>query len=330
MSSITQKFQILVSDRFNSDAFVRLTTQARFAVSRATSPELASDDLSLVEGLIIRSRTPITRALLSRAPKLKVIVTSTSGFDHIDLSLTTERQIVVMFTPEANAASAAELTWGLVLACARKLPWAQRAVETGDWSREQLMGTQLSGKTYGVIGLGRIGSRVATIAQAFGLKTIAYDPYQDEDQFKRFQCERVGLDELLKLSDVISCHVPATKETHHMISKMALIEGNDGRLFVNTSRGNIIAETVLVEALDEGWIGACGLDVFEREPLAQESKLLKRGNVVVTPHIGATTNEAFRAASFEAAEKMIAFAERGIVADELPGSQPWLTSINSL
>ncbi len=325
-----EKFRIVVSDRFDSEALARLSSHSLLRVERALKPDLIGTDLSAVNGLIIRSRTFITKELLSRATQLRVIVTSTSGFDHIDLEACEAANVKVMFTPEANAASASELTWGLLLACARKIPAAQRALETGNWNREPLMGTELSGKTIGIIGLGRIGTRVAKIASAFGLATLAYDPFRDEDYFRSRGCQRVGLDELLKLSDVVTCHVPATPDTNRMISRNALADAGDELIFINTSRGSVVSETVLTEALDEGWIAACGLDVFEREPLSRDSKLLNRPNVVVSPHVGATTREAFRAASHEAADKIIAFAERGIVSDELPGSQPWLHDANSL
>jgi D-3-phosphoglycerate dehydrogenase len=313
-------FKVFVTDRFDVDSFVHLASKTE--ASRTRTPDLNEAELSTVNGLVIRSRTKISKALIERAPQLKAIVTSTSGFDHIDLAACENAGIKVMYTPNANAASACELTWALILAAARKIPKANAMVKVGDWNREPLMGLQLNGKTYGVIGLGRIGSRVANVARAFGMKVIAYDPYNDEFGVN----QRVSLDELFKLADVVSIHVPATHETQNMISRTLFQDGTEGLLFVNTSRGSVVEDSVLIEALDEGWIGACGLDVFAREPLSQESKLLKRDNVVLSPHIGATTNEAFKAASDEAADKMVAFAQHGTISDELPGNAPWMDS----
>lgn len=308
---------VLVTDRFDIEAFSILKTGRGLAVSRSESTSPTDSELANTDVMVVRSRTEISKELLARAPKLKLVITSTSGYDHIDLDAARERKVAVSYTPNANAASACELTWGLVLSAARKLNLAHRAVKNTDWNREPLMGTQLGGKTYGIIGLGRIGSRVARVAQAFGMKTVAYDPYHDDEYFLEHGCERVGLDELFRFADVVSCHVPKSDETNHMISPILLSEGNQGLIFVNTSRGSVIKDTVLVDALDNGSIGACGLDVFEKEPVSKESKLLKRENVVLSPHIGASTHEAFQAASREAAEKVLAFANGGTLSDLL-------------
>jgi D-3-phosphoglycerate dehydrogenase len=262
--------------------------------------------------------------LLTQCPQLKVIVTSTSGFDHIDLKLCADRGVTVMYTPNANAASAAELTWALILSVARKTVQGQRSVETGDWKRETLLGKQLEGRTLGIIGLGRIGSRVARIAKAFGMHVVGYDPYKEESHFKAVGCDRLSLDEVFKMADIVTCHVPSTRETFHMIRRSTLEDGTRELFLVNTSRGAVIEEAVLCEALDSGWISGAGLDVFEKEPLAKDSKLLGRRNVVLTPHIGATTTEAFRASSVDAAHKMIAFASHRKIEDQLPGNEAWL------
>lgn len=317
--------KVLVTDRFDVEAYALLKTGPKFEVSKSASHVPTEAELSKTEALVIRSRTKITASLLAKAPLLKLIVTSTSGFDHIDLNATTAAGVKVLYTPTANAASASELTWALVLAAARKVVHAHKAVKSGNWSREALLGVQLSGKTYGIIGLGRIGTRVARVAQAFGLRTVAFDPYREDSYFNEHGCERMSLDELFKFSDVVSCHVPATPETSDMIPPLYVEEGNPGLIFVNTSRGQVIKESLLTQALDEGWFGAVGLDVFEKEPLPRESKLLGRENVVLSPHIGATTQTAFQQASFEAAEKVLNFAADGTVQDALPGNDPWLS-----
>jgi D-3-phosphoglycerate dehydrogenase len=254
------------------------------------------------------------------------VVTATSGFDHIDLKATAERGVTVMHTPDANAASACELTWALILACARKLPSGAKALKAGDWTREPLVGTQVSGKTLGIVGLGRIGTRVARVGQALGCRIIAFDPYLDESDFTRHCAERVGFDELLRIADIVSFHVPATTETKFMLRREGLEAMNRHAILVNASRGSVVSERDLTEALRERWIGALGLDVFEREPLPRDSKLLNFQNVVMTPHLGAATHEAFAAASREAALKLIAYQQRGEISDALPPRADWFTA----
>jgi D-3-phosphoglycerate dehydrogenase len=319
--------RVLICDRFDIDALAMLKGNKGLDVSVASDQSagnllgVSPTELKQTHALIIRSRLKVSRELLGEMPELKVIVTATSGFDHIDLKETQARGIKVMHTPDANAASACELTIGLAFACARKLVDAHRAVKTGAWRREPLVGQELCGKTWGIVGLGRIGSRVAVVAQALGMKTIAFDPYRDSFPAN---VTRMALDELLKLADVVSFHVPATSETRTMLNAARFAEMNHGALIINTSRGSVISERDLLEALNNGWVAGAGLDVFEREPLARDSKLNTFSNVVLSPHLGAAPNEAFFAASREAAEKILAFARDGSVSDPLPPlNAPW-------
>lgn len=322
---MSHRHRVLVTDRFDTHALARLMACPKLNVTTSVTPRPTPDELSEVEALIIRSRTSITDELLTHAPRLRMIVTSTSGFDHIDLFATQARGITVMFTPEANAASAAELTWALVLACARRLPEAGRAVKAGDWARERLIGAELTGKTYGIVGLGRIGSRVARFARAFGMDVLAYDPYHENEHFAHHGAARRGLEELLRQADVVSLHVPLTPETRPLLhaGRLALLAPNS--ILVNTSRGQAIDESALVEALRKGKLGAVGLDVFEREPLTRASPLLEFDNVILSPHLGATTSAAFSKSSLEAAEKTIAYFERNETRDLLPGNELWVT-----
>ena len=321
------KFKVLVTDRFDIEALAYLQSDTNLEIITCSSPTPTTEELKDVQGLVIRSRTKIDGALLDHSPRLEVIVSATSGFDHIDLKLTAARKIIVMHTPDANAASAAELTWALVLACARRIPEAHRSMKSGDWNRDALIGTQLSGKTYGIVGLGRIGMRVAKIARAFDMQVIAYDPYQEDSQFSAAQAQRMSYEELSKLSDVVSFHVPATNETHFMLNEANIEFLNRGVILINASRGSVIAEKALILALERGWVAALGLDVFEREPLPRHSSLMGYPNVVLTPHLGATTGGAFAQASREAAEKMRAFAGSSVSArvssDRLPPEADW-------
>jgi D-3-phosphoglycerate dehydrogenase / 2-oxoglutarate reductase len=228
-----------------------------------------------------------------------------------------------MFTPDANIESAAQLTWALVLACAAKLVPAIKTVKNGEWKREEAIGLELARKTYGIIGLGRIGMRVAEIANVFGMDVVAYDPYCDEQNFKDSDAERLAFEEVLKRADVISFHVPATNETRQMLNRSNLEYINRGVIIVNTSRGSVFNENDLAEATEKGWIGALGLDVFEKEPLSRTSKLLTFNNVIALPHIGANTTEAFQKASEQAALKVLRFFLDSSTSDTLPPKAAW-------
>ncbi len=319
---MSRRTPVLISDRFDIEALAHLRSDPRVEVRQSMSPEPTAEDLRDTEILIIRSRTKITAALLAKAPALRLIVTTTSGFDHIDFEASEKFPVAICHTPEANAASAAELTWALVLACARRIPQAHRAVRAGDWSRETMVGTELFEKTYGVVGLGRVGVRVARMAQAFGMRVLAFDPYREHDWFAAAGAERVGLDEIMCLADVVSLHVPATIETQHLIRDYHLRQRPE-LILINTSRGTAIDESALCEALRRNQIRAAGLDVFEKEPLSRTSPLIDMPNVVLTPHLGATTHEAFARASKEAVVKVFDFMTSGESTDRLPPTEAW-------
>lgn len=315
---------ILITDRFAQDSFLYLQRLDQFEVIRADSPtHLPQEHLIRAEALLIRSRTVINEELLKKARKLQVIITATSGFDHIDLEATQKWGVTVMHTPMANRESAAQLTWALVLACCNRLLEANKQVKAGEWNRDQLIGLELADRNYGIVGLGRIGTRVAEIAKAFGMNILAYDPYQDDEVFDRLGAQRLSFEEVLKSADVLSFHVPKTLETDNMLNRSHFEYIHRGIILINSSRGSVIHEEDLVEALEQGWVGACGLDVFAKEPLSRSSKLLQSPRVVLTPHIGANTEEAFFKASQLAALKVVKFFEDASTTDTLPPRVPW-------
>lgn len=324
---MTDQKKILITDRFAQEALLTLTQQPFLSVQKTETPNLYQTDLSQVAGLLIRSRTLIDESVFARAKKLQVIITATSGFDHIDIDAAEKWGVTVMFTPEANVESAAQQTWALVLACANKVPQAHRAMKAGEWNRDAVTGFELSHKTYGIVGLGRIGKRVAQIANAFNMNVIAFDPYTDESSFRQADAERVAYEELLKRSDVLSFHVPKTSETERMLNRSHFEYIHRGLTIVNTSRGSVIHEADLCEALENGWIGSVGLDVFEKEPLPRSSKLLQYSNVVLTPHCGANTAEAFAKASEQAALKLIRFFVDSSTSDTLPPKAAWYGAV---
>ena len=278
---------VLITDRLSNEAFLTLQGQAYLKVQKSSKTYPTEDELKDTHALMIRSQTQITAELLGKAKNLQLIVTATSGFDHIDLPACEKWGITVMNTPWANVPTTAQLTWSLVLASVHKLVLGHQQIKAGDWNRHLLTSTELSGKTYGVIGLGRIGSKVAEIAKCFGMNVLAYDPYCDEKNFQQVGAERAAYEEVLKGADVISFHVPLTRETHHMLNKSQFEFIHRGIVLVNTSRGSVIHEQDLCEALDQGWVGACALDVFEKEPLPRNSHLLRYPNVILSPHVGA-------------------------------------------
>lgn len=318
------KKNIIVTDRFAQDSFLFLQQQEEFQIFRSEKPHQVDDELlSKAHALIIRSKTQINEKLLDRAKNLQVIITCTSGFDHIDLDATEKWGITVMNTPTANIESAAQLTWGLVLSCVNSIPQAHRMMKSGEWNRDAILGIELNGRTYGVIGLGRIGRRVAQHAQAFGMNVIAYDPYQDDEVFAELGIERHSYEEVLKTADILSFHVPKTEETDHMLNRSHFEYLHRGIVLINTSRGSVIQENDLCEALEKGWLRAVGLDVFEKEPLPRSSNLLSFPNVILTPHIGANTEDAFFKASQIAAAKLMGFFSEGATSDTLPPKTPW-------
>ncbi len=322
--------KVLITDRFSIEALARLKSRSKLEVTQSATHLPTVEELKDTTALIIRSRTKINAEVLTLAPLLKVIVTSTSGFDHIDFSATQKHSVTVMHTPEPNAQSAAELTWLLALACARKFTQSTAQLKKGEWKRDLLAGNTLFGKTYGIVGLGRIGSRVAKFAKAFGMDVIAFDPYIEPEDFAKASAERVSVEELFRRADFVSLHVPATPETKKMINFRALEGASADLILVNTSRGDVINEPELIKALEQKLIKAVGLDVFASEPLAPSSPLLKMPQVVLSPHIGATTAEAFDASSLEAATKIIDFLENGHLSDALPPKAQWFSHNGSL
>jgi len=244
--------------------------------------------------LIVRNRTQVTRELLEGAPRLVVVGRAGAGLDNVDVGAASELGVVVCYAPVQNARSVAEHVMGLLLALVRKIPQADQSVREGKWLRHEHTGHELFGKTMGIVGLGRIGSLVASLAKAFGMKIIAHDPYVSTEsaQVKEIGCELVELDELLARADVITIHVPLSEDTFHLIDRAALAKMKRTAVLINASRGPVVDEEALYEALSAGEIAGAALDVRESEPPAPGSPLHRMANVVLTPHIAAFTHEA--------------------------------------
>ena len=318
------KKKILITDRFAFESQLFLEREGPFELVRTQNPrDLPLDHLVSAHGLLIRSKTPITADIFEKARNLQVIVTMTSGFDHIDLRAAQKWGVTVMHTPWAHRESAAQLTWSLVMACASRVVQGDQQIHRDEWNRETLRGFELRGRTYGILGLGRIGTRVAEMAHAFGMKVIAYDPYQEEDVFQILQAQRMGLEEVFHQADVISCHVPQTAETHNFLHRHIFENLPKPVVLVNTCRGSIIKEEVLAEALQKKWLLAAAQDAFVTEPLPADSPLRQAPQLILTPHIGSQTEEALEKASQMAAEKISRFFISGMTSDTLPPKAAW-------
>lgn len=243
-------------------------------------------------GLVVRSATKVDAELIAAAPALEVVGRAGIGVDNIDLDAATAAGVLVVNAPTANAVSAAEHTMALLLSQARRVPEADASLRAGAWERKRLQGIELHGKTLGVIGLGRIGTLVAQRASAFGMRILAFDPYVSEDRARRLGVEhRTDLGDVLTEADVVTIHLPLTRDTEGLIDAAALAKAKPGIRIINTSRGGIVDEDALAEAIAAGTVAGAGLDVFAHEPLL-ESPLFELPQVVLTPHLGASTVEA--------------------------------------
>jgi D-3-phosphoglycerate dehydrogenase len=260
--------------------------------------------LETAEGLIVRSGTQVTRNLISRAGQLKTIGRAGVGVDNVDLDAATERGIAVFNAPGGNTTAAVELTIALLISVARRIPAAEASLRRGEWDRSVFKGVELRGKTLGLIGAGRIGGEVATRCQAFGMDVVVYDPYLAEERAEELGVELVGFDEVAARGDFISIHVPLTDETRGIVEEETLRRMKSTAFVVNASRGGVVDEDALANALHDGVIAGAALDVYETEPLAADSPLRAAPNLVLTPHLGASTAEAQVGVATEVAAKI--------------------------
>ncbi|HEY8372586.1 MAG TPA: phosphoglycerate dehydrogenase [Pseudonocardiaceae bacterium] len=257
-----------------------------------------------VDALVVRSATRVDAEVLSAGKKLKVVARAGVGLDNVEVPAATERGVMVVNAPTSNIVSAAEHALALLLAVARRIPAADASLRGGEWKRSAFTGVELNGKTVGVIGLGKIGQLFAQRVAAFGTTLIAYDPYVAPARAAQLGIELVGLDELLARADVISIHLPKTPETLGLIGAEQLAKCKKGVLIVNAARGGLVDEDALVEALRSGHVGGAGIDVFVSEPCTS-SPLFELPNVVVTPHLGASTREAQDRAGTDVARSVL-------------------------
>lgn len=319
-------FQILITGKLAPVALELFQREADMAVTYL--PDLGQEALleriGEFDALVSRSETDVTRDVIARGARLKVLARAAVGVGNIDIEYATEKGILVINTPGMNTNSAAELTMGLLISAMRKLPLAHMAMKSGQWDRHRFTGLELRGKTIGIIGLGNVGHRVARFARAFEMAVLAHDPYLADSVFERHGAEKVSLEALCRRADVVTLHVPKNRETTGMIGERELGWMKPGVVFLNAARGGLIRETLLLEALKSGRVRAAGIDTWEVEPV-RENPLTGLEGVVMSPHIGASTEEAQVAIGTAVAQQTIR-ALRGEVVD-YPVNLPQLGAI---
>jgi D-3-phosphoglycerate dehydrogenase len=302
-------YRVLVREPI-AEAGVELL-RSRFDVDVDTDSPLG-DIIPLYDGIVIRSATRLTQDVIERAERLKVIGRAGVGIDNVDVAAATRRGIVVANAPESTVVSAAEQTIGLILALARNIPQAHAALKAGRWERSRWSGVEVSGKTLGVVGFGRIGQQVARRALGLGMTVVAYDPFVGAERFRDLGVEQAEtMAELLGASDIVTLHSPLTDETRCLIDREAIAQMRDGARLVNAARGALVDEEALAEAITSGKLAGAALDVFSSEPY--DGPLLALDEVVVTPHLAASTDEAQDRAGVIIAEQIVAALDGGIV-----------------
>ena len=286
--------KVLITDGIEKEALAKLQSS-----HQVDNIEMGPDDLlkniEKYDALIVRGKTKVTAQVIEKGKNLKVVGRAGVGVDNVDIAAASKRKIAVVNAPTGSTVSVAELAIGHMISLARKLPIADKSIKAGKWEKKAFMGTELNGKTLGLLGSGRIGTEVAKRAQAFGMKTIAHDPYLPPAIAQQNKIELVNKGSLFAESDFLSIHTALTPETKGMVGPQEFAAMKKTAFLINCARGEVVQEKALAEALKTGTIAGAALDVFENEP-PTGSPLLGLENVFMTPHIGASTKEAqFRA-----------------------------------
>jgi len=310
--------KVLVTDNLSPEGVELLRKEKDITVDAgpAMSQAALCKAIGRYDGLVVRSGTKVSADVIRAAKKLKVIARAGVGVDNIDVAAATKRGIIVMNTPAGNTISTAEHTFSLLLALSRNVPCADRSLRDGKWDRKKFLGAELHQKVLGIIGLGRIGTEVAKRAHAFGMHVLAYDPLLTEAHAKGLDIEVGSLDDVIEKSDYITLHAPLTRETRHLLGEKEFARMKKGVRIVNCARGGMIDETALVQAIKSGRVAGAALDVYEQEP-PKDNPLLGLDEVVVTPHLAASTDEAQKSVAVEAARQMIDALKGGMVRNAL-------------
>ncbi len=304
--------RVLVSDSLAKEG-IEILQQAKgieVDVKVGLSPEELKKIIPDYQGLVIRSATKVTAEIIEAAENLKVIGRAGAGLDNVDIPAATKRKIVVMNTPGGNTVSAAEHTISLMFSLARRIPQSTSSMKAGKWEKKKFMGMELYQKTLGIIGIGNVGAVVADRALGLKLKVIAYDPFVSEEKAREMGVELVSLDELFQRADIITIHTPLTDKTRGLINAASFEKMKAGVVIINCARGGIIVEEDLCQAIKKGKVRGAALDVFEKEPPG-ECSLLELEEVICTPHLGASTEEAQINVAVAIAEQMRDYLLKG-------------------
>ena len=302
--------KVLVSDPLSEEGVRKLETEMEVDVITNLSPQELIDRIRDYDALAIRSGTKVTAEVIAAADKLKVIGRAGVGVDNIDVEAATRKGIIVVNTPGGNTISAAEHTIAMMLSLARRIPQATASTKAGKWEKKKFMGSEVSNKTLGIIGIGRVGSIVANRAQGLTMNVIAYDPFISQEAAEKMGISLSPLDEVLQRADFISVHTPLTEETRGLINAASFAKMKDGVFVINCARGGIIDENDLYDALTSGKVAGAALDVFVDEPTTN-TKLLSLDNLICTPHLGASTDEAQRNVAIAIAHQIVDYLTTG-------------------
>lgn len=286
--------RIVVADGLGKAGLEMLRAMKGFEIeeTKGKGPEALQKALCDAVAIVVRSETKVTAELIGGAPRLKIIARAGMGVDTIDVAEASRRKIAVLTAPGANSNSVAEYTFALLLALARKVAGGSASLMAGKWDRKPFEGTELRDKTLGLLGLGRIGSRVSSIAHGFGMKVLAHDPGVTMEQAESLGVDLMPLDVVVQSADALSLHAKLSPSTHHMLDERRLGLVKRGVLIVNTARGALIDDAALAKALQDGRVGGAALDVYDPEPLPADSVLRTAPHVLLTPHLAASTAEA--------------------------------------
>lgn len=310
----TPKPRVLVAEELSPEGLERLRARGVEVVPGAgLGPAELASAAAGCDGLLVRSATRVTAELLEAAPRLRVVGRAGVGVDNVDLAAATRRGVLVVNTPGGSSTAVAELAIGLLLAVVRHVAVASASTRAGRWEKKRFQGRELAGKMLGVVGIGNVGSALASRARAMGMDVIAFDPFIGAETASRMGVRPVPLDALWGEADVVSLHVPLTEQTRGLVDRGVLARMRPGAILLNCARGGLVDEVALADALREGRLGGAAFDVFAEEPPPPGHPLLKLDNFVCTPHLGASTEEAQSAVALAVADQVASFLLDGVV-----------------
>ncbi|MCC7363076.1 MAG: phosphoglycerate dehydrogenase [Dehalococcoidia bacterium] len=297
--------RILIADPVAPEGIQLLRSVGEVEVKTGQAADALIAMIGDYDALVVRSETKVTRPILEAASKLIAVGRAGVGVDNIDLDAATEKGVIVVNAPQGNTVAAAEHTIGLLMALARHIPQADASMRAGKWARKEYVGTEIRGKTLGIVGLGKIGSEVARRAVGMEMQVVAFDPFVPAERTRALGVESVDFEQLLMISDFITVHPPLTASTTGMIGPDQLAKMKDGVRLINVARGGIIDEAALAEAVESGKVAGAAVDVFTQEPINPDNPLLNNPKIIITPHLGASTAEAQERVAVDVAEQIV-------------------------